>query len=42
MPETYLRNGQHRQSDTIWVEGVNKQQWQKQLISLKIVEIESR
>ncbi|MBB1437389.1 DUF3157 family protein [Shewanella sp. SG41-4] len=42
MPETYLRNGQHRQSDTIWVEGVNKQQWQKQLIRLKIIEIESR
>jgi hypothetical protein len=42
MPETYLRNGQHRQSDTIWVEGVNKQKWQKQLISLKIIEIESR
>ena len=42
MPETYLRKGQHRQSDTIWVEGVNKQQWQKQLISLKIIEIESR
>lgn len=42
MPETYLRKGQHRQSDAIWVEGINKQQWQKQLISLKIVEIESR
>ncbi|AZG74829.1 DUF3157 family protein [Shewanella livingstonensis] len=42
MPETYLRKGQHRQSDTIWIEGVNKQQWQKQLISLKIIEIESR
>jgi len=42
MPETYLRKGQHRQSDTQWVNGINKQQWQKQLISLKIVEIESR
>ena len=42
MPETYLRKGQHRQSPVLWVEGVNQQQWQKQLISLKIVEIESR
>ena len=42
MPETYLRKGQHRQSPALWVEGVNQQQWQKQLISLKIVEIESR
>ena len=42
MPETYLRKGQHRQSPILWVEGINKQQWQQQLISLKIVEIESR
>ncbi|MEH6463972.1 MAG: DUF3157 family protein [Shewanella psychromarinicola] len=42
MPDTYLRKGQHRQSDTLWIEDINQQQWQKQLISLKIVEIESR
>ncbi|MGI2174838.1 DUF3157 family protein [Shewanella ulleungensis] len=42
MPETYLRKGQHRQSSVLWVEGINKQQWQQKLISLKIVEIESR
>ncbi|GGP47361.1 DUF3157 family protein [Shewanella saliphila] len=42
MPETYLRKGQHRQSPVLWVEGINQQQWQQQLISLKIVEIESR
>ena len=42
MPETYLRKGEHRQSDIFWVEGIDKQQWQKQLISLKIVEIKSR
>ncbi|WP_137225006.1 DUF3157 family protein [Shewanella sp. MEBiC00475] len=42
MPETYLRKGQHRQTTPFWVEGINKQQWQKQLISLKIIEIESR
>ncbi|WP_351074547.1 DUF3157 family protein [Shewanella sp. CAL98-MNA-CIBAN-0140] len=42
MPDTYLRKGQHRQSDTLWIENINQQQWQKQLISLKIVEIESR
>lgn len=42
MPETYLRKGQHRQSPVLWVEGINQQQWQQKLISLKIVEIESR
>ncbi|GGP62215.1 hypothetical protein GCM10009347_30450 [Shewanella algicola] len=42
MPETYLRKGQHRKSPVLWVEGINQQQWQQQLISLKIVEIESR
>ncbi|MGX9462567.1 DUF3157 family protein [Shewanella sp. A14] len=42
MPETYLRKGQHRQTPPLWVEGIDKQQWQQKLISLKIVEIESR
>ncbi|MGL5047919.1 MAG: DUF3157 family protein [Shewanella sp.] len=42
MSETYLRKGEQRKSRMIWVEGVDKNQWQKQLINLKVTEIESR
>lgn len=42
MPETYLRKGEQRKSSVIWVEGIDKSQWQKQLINLKVTEIESR
>ena len=42
MPETYLRKGEQRKSSVIWVEGIDKNQWQKQLINLKITEINSR
>ena len=42
MPETYLRKGEQRKSSVIWVEGIDKSQWQKQLINLKITEINSR
>ncbi|EGM68119.1 DUF3157 family protein [Shewanella sp. HN-41] len=42
MPETYLRKGEQRKSPVIWVEGIDKSQWQKQLINLKITEINSR
>lgn len=42
MPETYLRNGEQRKSSVIWVEGIDKALWQKQLIDLKITEINSR
>lgn len=42
MPETYLRKGEQRKSSVIWVEGIDKAQWQKQLINLKITEINSR
>ncbi|EKT4488816.1 MAG: DUF3157 family protein [Shewanella algae] len=41
MPETYLRKGQQRQSSVIWVEGVDKNQWQKQLLNLKITELDT-
>ncbi|MCA0950848.1 DUF3157 family protein [Shewanella chilikensis] len=41
MPETYLRKGQQRQSSVIWVEGVDKNQWQKQLLNLKITELDA-
>ncbi len=42
MPETYLRKGEQRKSPVIWVAGVDKNRWQKQLINLKITEINSR
>ncbi len=42
MPETYLRKGEQRKSSVIWVEGIDKAQWQKQLMNLKITEINSR
>ncbi|MCL1090188.1 DUF3157 family protein [Shewanella profunda] len=42
MPETYLRRGEQRKSSIIWVEGIDKSLWQKQLIDLKITEINSR
>lgn len=42
MPETYLRKGEQRKSSVIWVEGIDKSQWQKQLINLKITDINSR
>ncbi|WP_076414134.1 DUF3157 family protein [Shewanella sp. UCD-KL12] len=40
--ETYLRKGEHRQSRTFWIEGVDVNQWSKQLLSLKIGEMDSR
>lgn len=42
MPETYLRKGEQRKSPVIWVEGVDQNRWQKQLLNLKITEINSR
>jgi opacity protein-like surface antigen len=42
MPETYLRNGQTRPSDLIWIEGIDPKRWQQQHLSLKIFDIESR
>ncbi|QSX39142.1 DUF3157 family protein [Shewanella sedimentimangrovi] len=39
LPDTYLRKGQHRRSDIIWVEGLDKSRWQKQLLQLKITEL---
>lgn len=41
MPETYLRKGEKRQSKVIWVEGIDKQQWKKQLLILKITELDT-
>ncbi|WP_428617853.1 DUF3157 family protein [Shewanella sp.] len=42
VPETYLRKGQTRNSETLWIEGVDKAQWSKELMTLKIVDMSSR
>jgi len=42
LPETYLRKGDTRDSRVIWVEGINKAQWTNNLLSLKIIEVETR
>lgn len=42
MPETYLRKGQQGDSKIFWIEGLNPKQWTKELMSLKIGEMNSR
>lgn len=42
LPETYLRKDEQRQSRTLWVEGIDKRQWHKQLLQLTITELKSR
>jgi hypothetical protein len=42
MPDSYLRKGQTRESRVFWVEGIDKAQWTKQLMSLKMKEMDSR
>lgn len=42
MPDSYLRKGQARQSRVFWIEGIDKAQWTKQLMSLKMGEMDSR
>lgn len=42
MANTYLRQGEQRQSKTFWIEGIDKSQWTKELMSLKIGEMDSR
>ncbi|MCL1141053.1 DUF3157 family protein [Shewanella pneumatophori] len=42
MPDTYLRKGQTRESRVFWIEGIDKSQWTKQLMSLKMGEMDSR
>ncbi len=41
-PDTYLRKGEQRQSRTFWIQGIDASQWTKQLMSLKIGEMNSR
>ncbi|MCL1059400.1 DUF3157 family protein [Shewanella gelidimarina] len=42
MPDSYLRKGQTRESRVFWIEGIDKAQWTKQLMSLKMKEMDSR
>jgi len=42
LPDTYLRKGEARDSRIIWVDGIDKANWTDKLLSLKIVEIETR
>lgn len=42
MPDTYLRNGQTRNSETLWIEGIDKDLWNKQLMTLKVIDMSSR
>jgi len=42
LPNTYLRKGETRDSRIIWVDGIDKANWTDKLLSLKIVEIETR
>ncbi len=42
MPDTYLRKDQTRESRVFWIEGIDKAQWTKQLMSLKMGEMDSR
>ncbi|GIU14027.1 hypothetical protein TUM4261_28970 [Shewanella sp. c952] len=42
MPDTYLRKGQTRESRVLWIEDIDKAQWTKQLMSLKMKEMDSR
>jgi hypothetical protein len=42
LPETYLRKGETRDSRVIWVEGIKKENWTNKLLSLKVVEVETR
>ena len=41
-PDTYLRKGEQRQSRPFWIQGIDASQWTKQLMSLKIGEMNSR
>ncbi len=42
LPETYLRKGDTRNSRIIWVDGIDKTSWTNKLLSLKVIEVETR
>lgn len=41
-PETYIRNGQTRESNTTWIQGIDKQHWKNKLLSIKVIEVKTR
>jgi len=42
LPETYLRKGETRNSRIIWFDGIDKMSWTNKLLSLKVIEVETR
>ena len=42
LPDTYLRKGESRNSRIIWVDGIDKTNWTNKLLSLKVIEVETR
>lgn len=42
LPETYLRKGETRNSRVIWINGIDKANWTNKLLSLKVIEVETR
>ena len=42
LPETYLRKGEPRDSRVIWIDGIDKANWTNKLLSLKVIEVETR
>lgn len=42
LPDTYLRANEIRQSRIIWIDGIDKEQWQKQSLNLTIKEMNYR
>jgi len=42
LPNTYLRKGETRNSRVIWVDGIDKTSWTNKLLSLKVIEVETR
>ena len=42
LPDTYLRKGEPKNSRVVWIDGINKADWTNKLLSLKVVEVETR
>lgn len=42
LPETYLRKGDTRNSRIVWIDGIDKTSWTSKLLSLKVIEVETR
>ena len=42
LPDTYLRKGEPKNSRIVWIDGINKANWTNKLLSLKVIEVETR